>query len=142
MEIPLPLVLMLLPASYHFTTNLWQLLTMLSQRQSHVTTDGKWASQSWCQAPFGSRIIYFIFFYSFCGSISSTSILVQRNCREALSTYSACKMQELNYNKTLYCDSCMKTANFLGNRLLEALHNHQRPLLVNGCIETYSCSYK
>jgi hypothetical protein len=29
---------------------------------------------------------------------------------------------------------------FLGNRLLEALRNHQRPLLVNGCIDTYSRS--
>jgi hypothetical protein len=31
---------------------------------------------------------------------------------------------------------------FLGNRLLEALRNHQRPLLVNGCINTYSRSNK
>jgi hypothetical protein len=31
---------------------------------------------------------------------------------------------------------------FLGNRLLEALRNHQRPLLVNGYIDTYSRSNK
>jgi retron-type reverse transcriptase len=31
---------------------------------------------------------------------------------------------------------------FLGKRLLEVLHNHQRPLLVNGCMDTYSHSNK
>jgi hypothetical protein len=33
-----------------------------------------------------------------------------------------------------------ENSQFLGNRLLEALRNHKRPLLVNGCIYTCSCS--
>jgi hypothetical protein len=35
-----------------------------------------------------------------------------------------------------------RVSQFLGNRLSEALNNHQRPFLVNGCIDTYSRSNK
>jgi hypothetical protein len=41
---------------------------------------------------------------------------------------------------SVFCNSWIRRVekrHFLRNGLLEAMRNHQRPLLVNGCIDTF-----
>jgi hypothetical protein len=49
-----------IPVSFLLKKKSWGITTSQSQSQSYVTTDGQWASLSWCQGPiWGLRIDFY-----------------------------------------------------------------------------------